>query len=25
VDDDKLIVNGEKKDLVTTRVLRRHH
>ncbi len=25
VDDDRLIVNGEKKDLVTTRVLRRHH
>jgi lipopolysaccharide export system protein LptA len=25
VNDDKLIVNGEKKDLVTTRILRRHH
>ena len=25
VDDDKLIVNGAQKDLVTTRVLRRHH
>ncbi len=25
VDDDKLIVNGAEKDLVTTRVLRRHH
>ncbi len=25
VDDDKLIVNGAPKDLVTTRILRRHH
>ncbi len=25
VDDDKLIVNGAEKDLVTTRILRRHH